>query len=737
MFSRCQTVLSLAALLVAAQAPRTQDAPPTPAFSLGGSAGVGHIDGVLGAAGSDYKAVFERAGVVFTPALGQEAPRSYPLRWALESIHRGENEVFRPDGKGAPPEHDGYVVTYARTAAIAERYEARPEGLEQSFVFDEPLPGRGDLVVRVRIATDLEPAMQGETRDGISFDSPSWGGVRIGKVTGIDARGERVTGSLRLAGRTLDLVLPAAFVDAATYPLVLDPLVGPTITINNSQNNDYFVDVAYDASNDVFLVVWTRLFSSVDSDLYAQRVRSGGTLRGAMILVTNNNSFARAPSVANVNGTDQFVVVWGQWNNNDSDILAKRVDAATGAISGKTTIAGNPLLWEDDPDVGGNVSTLASLNRAVIVWRAGDNGIKGQAVTLAPGFDPIPFLSTFDITTDNRDVRPKITKAGYLNRHVVVWQRNGTTALVRAACVSDLGQVLHSLLKLGTTNFHRRDPDIDGDGTEFLVAYRREESTGSTFNDIYGRMVRWDGSALVQTVGETRIQGAPAVDELRPVVAFAGTKYLLAHEQVSTLGYRVMVVAVDRQGCIPCSGNIVVSTQYDNDLPAIASQRSGSTTPGDDRALIVYHQHKPTFPEAHHIYGRLVEETGNGGAISNLGGGCGAGNAGTSGAFALGNTDFSFDLANIPAGASQVWLNLNSPVTPVSCGACQFIPPFVMLPVPFARRSASLPLSLPCNVALIGARLEAQWWEAGVGSAPCFPGLGLTFSDIIRATVGT
>ena len=175
---------------------------------------------VLRGGGPEYAVVFDRRGLEFTPALGSRAPRNHPFRFTLESIDRGGASILSIDQRGAEPRQHGTTASYQRSPAIVERYDLGPDGVELSFVFRDPLPGSGDLVVRGRIATELTPAATGQFEDGVSFELQGVGGVHVGAVTGIDAAGRRTPGSLRCDGAHLELVLPARFVDTATYPLI-------------------------------------------------------------------------------------------------------------------------------------------------------------------------------------------------------------------------------------------------------------------------------------------------------------------------------------------------------------------------------------------------------------------------------------------------------------------------------------------------------------------------------------
>jgi hypothetical protein len=216
--------------------------------------GVRQEQGVVRAMGPDFGASFTPAGIEFTPVLGARAEQPASVRYTWTDVRRGGVEVARRDREVAP-EPTGNRVGYRRNENLLEVYDVRQEGIEQSFVFATRPAGDGDLVVRGEIATGLPLAVV-DAR-GARFTLPSGDGVAIGAVTGIDANGAKVAGSLRLVGTTLELSLPDAFVDAAAYPLVLDPLLGTVNPIGDVAGEpDRNPSVAFDEATGRFLVVW-------------------------------------------------------------------------------------------------------------------------------------------------------------------------------------------------------------------------------------------------------------------------------------------------------------------------------------------------------------------------------------------------------------------------------------------------------------------------------------------------
>src|SRR5690606_18013260 len=124
------------------------------------------------------------------------------------------------------------------------------------------------------------------------FSLPGVGGFRMSGVVGIDGAGARVRGGLRYEAGVLELSLPGAFVDRAALPLTLDPLVGNFVRVTTAGgDNDRAPAVSFDATANVYLAIWTRIFSATDFDVHGQRLSRSGGLIGGRLLIENSTGF--------------------------------------------------------------------------------------------------------------------------------------------------------------------------------------------------------------------------------------------------------------------------------------------------------------------------------------------------------------------------------------------------------------------------------------------------------------
>ncbi|HKB16933.1 MAG TPA: hypothetical protein VKF62_12775, partial [Planctomycetota bacterium] len=253
---------------------------------------------------------------------------------------------------------EGSTVSMAR-GPVTEKYEIREDGLEQVALLAAPVPGGGDLVVRYEVSTPLLACATGPARPGdLVFSGPAGPAVRYGEATAIDGGGRRTSVSTAFDGVSrLDLVVPAAFVDAATFPLTIDPILAPAFLIDPT--NQGFTDVSPDVAftEGTFLVVWERVIAAGDHRIRAFRYDQGGTSLGSLIEVDAAASLSENPSVAgDPSNANEFLVVWQDSTDGGTtyDIRARHVDGDDGSMDAEFTIAsagaGEKLRR---PDVGG------------------------------------------------------------------------------------------------------------------------------------------------------------------------------------------------------------------------------------------------------------------------------------------------------------------------------------------------------------------------------------------------
>jgi hypothetical protein len=726
-------VLGAAALAVAVPSQN-----PTPAAVAMRAYGVTIERDLVVAAGPDYEASFRHHEVEFLPMLGKASPQDLPVTWRFVSASRGETPVV---GAGdVEPEASSRRVVYRRPGVV-ERYDVREDGIEQSFVFAKRPAGSGDLVVR--LAVQAAVAGRSTADGGCEFVLDGVGGVRFGAVTGIDADGNRCRGGVVLRGSVLELSLPAAFVDAASYPMVLDPLVGAALLGPNASNDDNLPDAAYDATTDTWLVVWTRGSSTANQGIRATRVSGAGALLGSLILVSGSGSVGVkvAPRVANVAQRDRFLVVWQDAPTifTQIDIVGRSVDAASGSMSGIVPIAATP---NDEFDACISGDSTGSDDEAIVVWRESDVGIKACTVTLPAAGDPAAAGAIFVVNSLNVS-DPCISRSGgSVGRHVIAWRESNAVVpseIFARAFTRNLAALGSGPTQLTFSGANDRRPAVDGDGDSFLVVW----VTGDP-GDIRGRRILASSSGLTPATNDIAVEADAGQDENRPDIAYLGrNRWCVVWSEAGTnFGSTVAGTIVDegvfRIGLeLSFSGLNRTTNHVRETTPRVCGEFAGDWSAGSDQGMVVFGEGEVLPPFESDIIAQRIEALGPGGSVTTTGPSCGlGGTAGTAGPFALGNDDFQFTLTGADPSAVLCFFALGFPSASSSCGACQFMQPVITELRPFAAGSASRPFPAPAAPAFLGIGLEAQWVTLLGASSPCPTVPGLAASSRIVVTLG-
>ncbi len=695
--------------------------------------------GALVAVGPSYKASLGAEGIVFTPAT-PEAPHDYPFEMRVTGYGRATADR-RPDD-ATPRQDASLVVLYAR-AAFDEVYEVRPEGIKQSFVFRELPSGTGDLVVRLRVSTDLDPVAPHTGDGGLHFVGGDFGGVTLGGVVGLDARGDRVSGSMEFADGHLELRLPSTFVENAALPVVIDPLIGSLIQIGDMLDSNFDPDITYSVAGPAYLMVWRRVMSGSTHDILGRILNSSGIpSAGGMLLIQSAGLNAR-PRCASVVTEDAFVVVY----QRGGDIFGRAVRSPFPHVVGpESGIVVSPGT-EENPDVGGEATAD---NEAIVVWRdITNNRIEAKQVNVAGGAVPVLGPSGIEVALDTtpagtQEVSPAISKSGgSTGFHCIAWHRNvlatGLTELKARLVNRDL--IMQSGVISVASDGDNDVPDVDGDGRNWIIAWEWEPTAGTGSNDVRAASIAY-ASQLPSGARGFRQHPVVAIadsgaDERAPKVAWTGDSAIILYERATGIaGVNDSIIQpVNRMTGLDCGPSFAVplgSPTADQGPARAASHASGGSS--DDAAVIVWAERDPANGDGDVF---AVGYRADDGTNVNLGGGCG--NRGFTYAECAMNGNASFAMRWRDALLNRpTWLVMSPDRLDLGCTGCSLIAnPLTGFVVPvvadsFGRADAWFPI--PATSSLVGASLVHQWLVFDNVSPTC-SSFQLDMSDAYRTTI--
>jgi len=168
-------------------------------------------------------------------------------------------------------------------------------------------------------------------------------------------------------GSELDIY--ARIVDAQGQPKTED---FPVTTAPQGQG---FSAVAFDPSNDRYLVAWTdwRHAQAVDSDIYARLVNADGTLHGPAFPIARRRVSQKYPAVAFDPQRGRFLVVWADDRGHKVDKVYGRYVAADGSLPGPEFL----LTSQGEDQERPSVVFDPGRGRFWVVWRGTEDGIRG------------------------------------------------------------------------------------------------------------------------------------------------------------------------------------------------------------------------------------------------------------------------------------------------------------------------------------------------------------------------
>ncbi|MCB9878403.1 MAG: hypothetical protein H6835_12460 [Planctomycetes bacterium] len=455
----------------------------------------GHAYGLWGA-GARYKASFHD-GATVVPYLGRDYPHNQPWRWTTTSVTVGGNELVTqaPRLTGGDPV-GGFVAAYD-LGAVSERYELRDEGVEQTFVLRQRV-GEGDLVVRGAVDTLLHCAAVAAAHQELRFvDDAGRHIVGYGAATAVDAAGRRRPMTTSFADGAITLRLDAAWLATASYPVVVDPLLGP---------GDYVYSVPDLGKSDIVRdneggaeQVWiglTQYTSAQDSDLFGLRYEDDGSYAGYFFEDVTNSWSTDGPSVAYLASTNRTVLVFDRILPGGSRVLRTHTHLRTdtGWNTTYSQIATGNNAWR--ADVGGSSWNSAGPEVLIVYQQEANGGAfqeSSSSSVYGVTFDTVaetasaPFLIASSALVDTESPSVNQWAAGLAPSSWLVAYQQVTTLVIGGTDDWDIG--VREVSATGTVSAatyidnassdHKLSPRIEGQSGHYLVSFVASPNSGT------------------------------------------------------------------------------------------------------------------------------------------------------------------------------------------------------------------------------------------------------------------
>jgi len=377
---------------------------------------------------STYVARFSNGtvGLTYTRPVNGAQPR---MDLQLRSVRAGLDVLFDGTTPAAPTVEESRRVVY-RHGRFDEGYEPRSFGLEQWYRLPAPPADRGDLEIRCAIGTNQSAPPSGTSDGTLCFDV-----IRISDCTVIDANGQRLDLPMSYEAGDLVIRVPDAWLATATYPVLVDPLLGTSITADTAAADGwvYPVHTAYNATNNEYLITWNEFAAAGDADVFCRRVdaATGATIGGIISIETTIND--SGPAVAGWRSdTNQYLIAY--YDAPDTTTFTSAQIRGVILPGGSATPGAEFEINSDQPAADLNYDDYASVVGLTGKWRvvwmrynAGltDAGIFGRDVTSAGVFASASY--TVQNLAADIEQNPRVAFNSTSGNTLIVWFRNTGT----------------------------------------------------------------------------------------------------------------------------------------------------------------------------------------------------------------------------------------------------------------------------------------------------------------------
>ena len=448
------------------------------------------------------------------PPVLPEAEAGAPLFLGPSRVTRGGTRlsVESPRGK---VEKDGHLVF--QHGSVTEHLRNSEKGVEQSWSFEAPPAGHGELEVALEVKGLVHT---GTSNEGLHFADARTGlGFQYGHGTWVDSKGHRTAVRAEYAHGQIQLRVPEEVLAASSYPAVLDPVVSNEMIIDGrlvaaDTNVRSYPSVAFNGTN--FLVAW-RDTRGTQYCIYGMRVSSTGTVldTSGLVLSTGPGS-AVDPQVAS-NGTD-FQVVWSQFQSENWAVRGTRVTSAGVVV--------DPGGKRYSPAVGAQSWPHVASNGTdyLATWYVtGSDGYFDVAARRVSSAGLLLDSSDIMIASGTNYDETSAVVASNGTVYLVAWSdsRSGTSR-VYANRVSSAGAVLDGtgFTLSGTSEQYMQA--VASNGTDFFAMWLDYRNAGT--RDLYGTRVT--GSGVVVDGTGLAVSATASIQETNASLASDGLDYL-------------------------------------------------------------------------------------------------------------------------------------------------------------------------------------------------------------------
>lgn len=354
-------------------------------------------------------------------------------------------------------------------------------------------------------------------------------------------------------------------------------------------------DVAYNAVDDNFLVVWQDSREN-EWDIYAQVVLTTGIPLGDNLVARNESHSLVEPAVAHSTVSNTYMLVWT--DEDEGDIEAQRLTAA-GALTG-------PAL---------NVEVITSTQAAIAYNPAANQYLVVYALQVSPllndiygrlvGADGTFAGAAFAVSNDaSNQSNPAVAYDATSGEYLVAWYDDrdlaGTGWNIYGQRVAANGTLSGGVISVATAAGDQYDPVVAWSETadEYLVAWRDGRDFATTGYDIYAQRIGAGGALAGGNFVVVNAAGNQTAPHVNHVASLARYNVLWSDDR-NAGSWDIYVQSINDDGTL--YGREVAYFVFSGEQRRPAGDFSEET----NRGLVTWQDGRNG--ETYKIYGRIKE----------------------------------------------------------------------------------------------------------------------------------
>ncbi|MBE2200349.1 MAG: hypothetical protein IAE79_17170, partial [Anaerolinea sp.] len=434
----------------------------------------------------------------------------------LARVAVGEQVLFAAPSTAAP-QIEANVVRYTHTQTLVEEFIALDEGIEQQWWLLADPGASGDLVITVDIATAVTVTLQGgnllfsivdENGDltpvtaysrawAVDADGQSeWAAMHV-EFIGADAAGQQ---QFRLS-----ITLDEAWLAAAAYPILIDPLVSSVFRLEQEtpKHDQQFPAVAYNPDADEYLLVWQDYRSGADWGIYGQRVAADGALRDENFIIADGAYNQQFPRIAYGDGV--YLVTWRHYPGTSTyyyDAYASVISGTGGVLVNNIPISARSGL--NDRETPTDVIYNPTVGRFLVLWQDYRTGYWNMWGRLVAANGSMGAAAQITFITNKNETNGAGAYNPINNQFIVLYEyeaQTGGQKDIRGRRINVVGSQTLSVLSgetiyvaTGSADQGAVDVVYAAVAGQYLAVWQDNRQAATNGYDLYGRAISAGGS---------------------------------------------------------------------------------------------------------------------------------------------------------------------------------------------------------------------------------------------------